>query len=71
VKRIAAAAGHPIKGPIARVEPATSDPSPSGSGSSFTSIGVAGGLAVAALLAIGLIGLGIRRSRPVRGEGRR
>jgi hypothetical protein len=71
VKRIAAAAGHPIKGPIARVEPATSDPSPSGSGSSFTSIGVAGGLAVAALLAIGLIRLGIRRSRPVRGEGRR
>jgi hypothetical protein len=66
VKRIAAAAGHPIKGPIARVEPTTSGPSggTSGSGSSFTSIGLAGGLAVAALLAIGLIGLGIRRSRP-------
>jgi hypothetical protein len=65
VKRIAAAAGHPIKGPIAKVEPTTTGPSgSSGSGSSFTSIGLAGGLAVAALLAIGLIGLGIRRSRP-------
>jgi hypothetical protein len=65
VKRIAAAAGHPIKGPIAKAEPTTAGPSgSSGSGSSFTSIGLAGGLAVAALLAIGLIGLGIRRSRP-------
>ena len=69
VKRIAAAAGHPIKGPIARVEPTTPGPSgSSGSGSSFTSIGVAGGLAVAALLAIGLIGLGIRRSRAPEAE---
>jgi hypothetical protein len=65
VKRIASAAGHPIKGPIAKVEPTTSGPSGSaGSGSSFTSIGLAGGLVVVALLAIGLIGLGIRRSRP-------
>jgi hypothetical protein len=69
VKRIAAAAGHPIKGPIAKVEPTTSGPSgSSGSGSSFTSIGLAGGLVVAALLAIGLIGLGIRRSRPPEAE---
>jgi hypothetical protein len=65
VKRIAAAAGHPIKGPIAKVEPTTAPASgSSGSGSSFTSIGLAGGLAVAALVAVGLIGLGIRRSRP-------
>jgi hypothetical protein len=65
VKRIAAAAGHPIKGPIAKVEPTTTPGSgSSGSGSSFTSIGLAGGLVVVALAAIGLIGLGIRRSRP-------
>jgi hypothetical protein len=65
VKRIAAAAGHPIKGPIANVEPSTAPGSgSSGSGSSFTSIGLAGGLVVVALGAIGLIGVGIRRSRP-------
>jgi hypothetical protein len=69
VKRIAAAAGHPITGPIAKVEPTTSPGSgSSGSGSSFTSIGVAGGLVVVALAAIGLIGLGIRRSRPPEAE---
>jgi hypothetical protein len=62
VKAIAAAAGHPIKGPIAKVQPSGSGSS--GSGSSFTSIGLAGGLAVAALAAIALIGIGIRRSRP-------
>jgi hypothetical protein len=64
VERIAAAAGHRIKGPIAKVEPTSPGAGSSGSGSSFTSIGLAGGLAVAALVAIGLIGLGIRRSRP-------
>lgn len=65
VKRVAAAAGHPIKGPIGKVEPTTAPGSgSSGSGSSFTSIGLAGGLVVVALAAIGLIGLGIRRSRP-------
>jgi hypothetical protein len=65
VKRIAAAAGHPIRGPIAKVEPTTAPAAgSSGSGSSFTSIGLAGGLVVIALAAIGLIGLGIRRSRP-------
>jgi len=32
--------------------------------SSFTSIGLAGGLVVAALAAIALIGIGIRRNRP-------
>jgi hypothetical protein len=69
VKRIAVAAGHPIKGPITKVEPTTSPRSRSpGSGSSFTSIGLAGGLAVVALAAIGLIGLGIRRSRPPEAE---
>ena len=61
VKRVAAAAGHPIKGPIGKVEPAGS--ASSGSGSSFTSIGLAGGLVLAALVAIGLIGIGIRRGR--------
>jgi hypothetical protein len=67
VKAISAAAGHPIKGPIAKVQPSGAGPSgsgSSGSGSSFTSIGLAGGLAVAALAAIALIGFGIRRSRP-------
>lgn len=65
VRRIAAAAGHRIRGPITKAQPAAAPGSgPSGSGSSLTSIGLAGGLAVAALLAIGLIGLGIRRSRP-------
>jgi hypothetical protein len=66
VKRIAAAAGHRIRGPITK-EPAVAPGSgSSGSGSSFTSIGLAGGLVLAALLAIGLIGVGIRRSRPSR-----
>lgn len=63
VKRIAAAAGHPIKGPIAKA-PVESPGNSSGSGSSFTSIGLAGGLVLAALVAIGLIGVGIRRARP-------
>jgi hypothetical protein len=65
VKRIAAAAGHRIRGPITKEEPAAAPGSgSSGSGSSFASIGLAGGLVVAAVLAIGLIGVGIRRSRP-------
>ena len=62
VKAMSAAAGHPIKGPIAKVQPSGS--ASSGSGTSFTSIGLAGGLAVAALAAIALIGIGIRRNRP-------
>ena len=61
VKAISAAAGHPIKGPIAKVQPSGSGSS--GSGTSFTSIGLAGGLVVAALAAITLIGIGIRRNR--------
>jgi hypothetical protein len=64
VKRIAAAAGHPIKGPIAKAPAESPGNSSSGSGSSFASIGLAGGLVLAALVAIGLIGVGIRRARP-------
>jgi hypothetical protein len=62
VKAMSEAAGHPIKGPIAKVEPSGS--ASSGSGSSFTSIGLAGGLGGVALAAIALIGIGIRRNRP-------
>jgi hypothetical protein len=66
VKAMSAAAGHPIRGPIAKVEPSGS--ASSGSGSSFTSIGLAGGLGVAALAAIALIGIGIRRNRPTEAD---
>ncbi|HXD71334.1 MAG TPA: hypothetical protein VN615_15835 [Gaiellales bacterium] len=67
VKAMSAAAGHPIKGPIAKVEPTGSGSS--GSGMSFTSIGLAGGLVVAALAAIALIGIGVRRNRPTEVDG--
>jgi hypothetical protein len=66
VKAIAAAVGHPIKGPIASVKPPTLVTStPTASGGSSNTIFLGGGLAVLALLAIGMIGMGIRRSRPV------
>jgi hypothetical protein len=65
VKAIAAAVGHPIKGPIASVRPATVVTStPTASGGSSSTLVLGGGLAVLALLAIGMIGIGIRRSRP-------
>jgi hypothetical protein len=67
VKKMSAAAGHPIKGPIAKVEP-TGGSGSSGSGTSFTSIGLGGGLVVAALAAIALIGVGIRRNRPTEAD---
>jgi len=66
VKAISAAAGHPIKGTIAKVEPSGSGSS--GAGTSFTSIGLAGGLVVAALGAIALIGIGVRRNRPTEAD---
>jgi hypothetical protein len=62
VKAISAAAGHPITGRITKVPPPGAGSS--GSGSPFTSIGLAGGLGLAALAAIALIGIGIRRGRP-------
>ena len=65
VKAVAAAAGHPIKGPIASVQPVTVITStPTASGGSSSTLLFGGGLAVLALLAIGMIGIGIRRSRP-------
>lgn len=67
VKAISAAAGHPIRGPIAKVEPSGSGSS--GAGTSFTSIGLAGGLVVAALAAIALMGIGVRRNRPTKADG--
>jgi hypothetical protein len=69
VKAVAAAAGHPIRGPIASVQPPsviTSTPAASGGSSGGLFLGA--GLAVLALLAIGMIGIGIRRSRPADDE---
>jgi hypothetical protein len=66
VKAVAAAAGHPIRGKIASVAPVTAitgTPAPS-SGGSGTTLELGGGLAVVALAAIAMIGVGIRRSRP-------
>jgi len=57
------AAGHPIRGKITKVAPATAGGPASGSGSSSRSIELAAGLAVVALAAIAMIGIGIRRSR--------
>ena len=54
VKAMSAAAGRAITGPIAKVQPSGSG-SP-GSGRSFTSIDLGGGLVVADLAAIALIG---------------
>jgi hypothetical protein len=62
VRAVAAAAGHPIRGKITKVAPATGGGA-SGSGSSSRSIELAAGLAVLALAAIAMIGVGIRRSR--------
>ncbi len=65
VKALAAAAGHPIRGAIASVQPVTVITStPGASGGSSGSLLLAGGLAVLALLAVGMIGVGIRRGRP-------
>lgn len=65
VKALAAAAGHPIRGAIASVQPATVVTSaPGASGGSSGSLLLAGGLAVVALVAVGMIGVGIRRGRP-------
>jgi hypothetical protein len=61
VRAVSAAAGHPI-GRITKVAPAGAG-GPSSSGSSSTSLVIAAGLALVALAAIGMIGVGIRRSR--------
>ncbi len=63
VRAVSAAAGHPITGAITPVSPGTSGKPASGSGSSATSLVLAAGLAVVALAAIAMIGVGIRRSR--------
>jgi hypothetical protein len=63
VRAVAAAAGHPIRGKITKVAPATAGGPASGSGSSSRSIELAAGLALVALAAIAMIGIGIRRSR--------
>lgn len=63
VRAVSAAAGHPIKGKITKVSPGTSGRPASGSGSSSGSLELAAGLAVLALVAIAMIGMGIRRSR--------
>lgn len=62
VRAVAAAAGHPIHGRITKV---SLNPSgqPAGSGSSAGTLELAAGLAVLALAAIAMIGIGIRRSR--------
>jgi hypothetical protein len=65
VKAVAAGAGHPIRGPIASVQPPTVVTStPGASGGSSETLLLGGALAVLALLAIGMIGVGMRRSRP-------
>jgi hypothetical protein len=70
VKALAAAAGHPIKGPIASVKPPTVVTStPAASGGSSSTLLLGGGLVILALLAMGMIGIGIRRGRPTDPEG--
>jgi hypothetical protein len=64
VRVVAKAAGHPIPGKIPTVK-APSNPTTRGaSGSSSTTLELGAGLAVLALVAVSIIGLGIRRSRP-------
>jgi hypothetical protein len=68
VRVVAKAAGHPIPGKIPKVK-APSNPTtqaaPGASGSSSsTTLELGAGLALVALAAIALIGLGIRKSRP-------
>jgi hypothetical protein len=64
VRVIAKMAGHPIPGKIPRVTSTNPVPSPPSSGGSSGSLELAAGLGVLALAAIGMIGIGIRRSRP-------
>jgi hypothetical protein len=67
VRVVARAAGHPIPGKIPTVKaPAnpTTQGAPGSSGSSSTTLELGAGLAVLALAAVSIIGLGIRRSRP-------
>ena len=66
VRVVARAAGHPIPGKIPKVSPPTNPTTEGASGSSGTSsstLAVVAGLVVLGLVAIAMIGLGIRRSR--------
>ena len=67
VRVVAKAAGHPIPGKIPTVKapsnPTTQGASGSSSSSSSTTLLLGGGLALVALAAIAIIGLGIRKSR--------
>jgi hypothetical protein len=67
VRVVAKAGGHPLPGKIPTVT-APSNPTtqgaPGSSGSSSTTLELGAGLVVLALVAISVIGLGIRRSRP-------
>jgi len=66
VRAVARAAGHPLPGKIPTVKaqsnPTTQGP-PGSSGSSSTTLELGAGLVVLALVAVSIIGLGIRRSR--------
>lgn len=67
VRVVAKAAGHPIPGKIPTVKapsnPTTQGASGASSSSSSTTLLLGGGLALVALAAIAIIGLGIRKSR--------
>jgi hypothetical protein len=67
VRVVARAAGHPIPGKIPTVKPPANPTTQGGSGSSGSSsqtLELGAGLAVVALVAIAIIGFGIRKSRP-------
>jgi hypothetical protein len=66
VRVVARAAGRPIPGRISRVSPPpnpTTEGASGSSGTSSTTLEVVAGLVVLALAAVGMIGLGIRKSR--------